>query len=333
VEEHGNSEELGKAFSHAARSTAVDVTMIVLNKPAVKISTILDGVKLGTDAPAVETKFSENPVANRDIFQSLVDQYNHVVTLTKQRHETNQRIDFYMATVSPKYSAKATTSLNEEIAAIKKTFWDYVFERTPLSSTATSAVRENFEKQRASNSHMAFTLANVMEIYNLLRGNYVDIMKTCVVAVFDEVTKLHEKNKVHTEGWKTNKSWRINRKIIVPWGVSYESKWDSWSSRTYKDSFFDDLDKACCFLVGKSFDQLKRYNENDTKTGLTINGAIYHYLHHDKASTWDQPFDSEHFTIRVYKKGTVHLVFKDEALWKRFNQVAAEGKMWVGAGY
>ena len=335
IEQHGTVEELGKAFSHAARSTDVDVSMIVLNKPAVDGLGVLDGVKLDTEAPAAETTFSANPLASRNLIQSLVDQYKHIVTLTKQRHDINQQIDFYMGTVRKQYDKKSITSLNEELTEIKKAFWAYVFERTPLSGTTTSKFRDEFEKMQTANSNMAFTAENVMEIYSLLRNNAVDILKKCVMEVFDAITALHEKNKVHTEGWKTNKSWRVNRKIIVPFGVEYDNRWGSWSSRNYKESFFDDLDKACCFLTGQRYDQLSRCSSNGDAplTGWTVNGAIYSHLHHDKTTAWDDPFDSHFFTIRVYKKGTVHLVFKDEALWKRFNTVAAEGKMWVGAGY
>ena len=30
----------------------------------------------------------------------------------------------------------------------------------------------------------------------------------CVSDVFDKATAYHEKNVIHTEGWKTNKSWK-----------------------------------------------------------------------------------------------------------------------------
>ena len=41
-------------------------------------------------------------------------------------------------------------------------------------------------------------------------------------------------------------------------------------------------------------------------------------------------FESTFFNIRVFKKGTVHLEFKDEEVWAKFNQVATAGKAWIG---
>ena len=42
--------------------------------------------------------------------------------------------------------------------------------------------------------------------------------------------------------------------------------------------------------------------------------------------------ESEFFIIRCFKKGTLHIIFKDEDLWHRFNIAATEGKMMLGNG-
>ena len=58
------------------------------------------------------------------------------------------------------------------------------------------------------------------------------------------------------------------------------------------------------------------------------------YLKHLKTVERDDAwFESEFFRIKFFKKGTVHLVFKDVDLLAVFNRAAAEGKNWVGAGY
>ena len=42
--------------------------------------------------------------------------------------------------------------------------------------------------------------------------------------------------------------------------------------------------------------------------------------------------ESEFFKIRFFKKGTLHLTFLDEWLWKEFNYQAAKGKNWLPDG-
>lgn len=40
--------------------------------------------------------------------------------------------------------------------------------------------------------------------------------------------------------------------------------------------------------------------------------------------------ESEFFQFRCHKKGTLHIIFKDEDLWAKFNIAASEGKKILG---
>ena len=48
-----------------------------------------------------------------------------------------------------------------------------------------------------------------------------------------------------------------------------------------------------------------------------------------KALMYGKLLDSEYFQFRAFKKGTLHLYFKDESLWEMFNIEAARGKNWL----
>lgn len=52
-----------------------------------------------------------------------------------------------------------------------------------------------------------------------------------------------------------------------------------------------------------------------------------------RGTHYAEPFSSTFFDIRIFKKGTVHLIFRDKDLLAQFNRAAAQGKNWVGAGY
>ena len=332
VRQHGRQESLGPVFKGAARATDIDVTMIVLTKPEAERLGVFEGVTFDTDAPERENTFSAAPLAHRDMLQSLVDQYNAVVALIKQRHDLTQQIEYHTKALPKPSSRPAITALNEQLQEVKGWFWSYIFERTRLGSVATSKAQAEFEQMRQQNTHMAFSIDNITAVLDLLMLNYGEIITGCIVDVFDQVTQFHEKNTVHTEGWKTNKSWKIARKIIVPWGVSYD-KW-GWSLAHMRRDFYDDLDKACCFLSGTDYTSLrKEYRYGEATPSHLVYDAITDHIHGKTGLEWNEPFDSEFFTLRVYKKGTVHLVFKDETLWTRFNEAAARGKKWVGAGY
>ena len=89
-------------------------------------------------------------------------------------------------------------------------------------------------------------------------------------------------------------------------------------------TFYDDLDKACCFVAKRKYVDIKKLTEamRDTVDDLNQHRKYNH----------QELFFSEFFTVRIFKKGTVHLEFRDMELCHKFNVAAAKGKMWIGDG-
>ena len=56
----------------------------------------------------------------------------------------------------------------------------------------------------------------------------------------------------------------------------------------------------------------------------------FRILGYDVKAPFDNTTESRYFEIRFFKKGTVHLTFKDRHLWEQFNVTAAKGKAWLG---
>lgn len=339
IAQYGTVESLGQVFKHAARTTDVEVVIVVLNKPG-SGNGLFDDVEFETVAQVSEESFTASEVANTNMLEALVAQHDAAARAIQERNRLDGRLAFYVRGVRTSSHAQdfVCSSINDELDKLRDLFWDYIFERTNIAALTTSKVREQFEKTRASSRRLAFTMNNLMALMFSLRDGQADIIKQCICEAFDAVTALHEKNKVHTEGWKTNKGWMINRKIIVPWGVSWDQRFNSWSTRSYRTDFFKDLDKACCFLAGRNYADMRRYYDGAQHQWITpdehrtIADAIDHHIR-DNKHNWNVEFESEFFRIRIFKKGTVHLVFRDESLWKLFNQTAADGKQWVGAGF
>jgi hypothetical protein len=169
---------------------------------------------------------------------------------------------------------------------------------------------------------MEFAEQNIIEMLSMFFLNREQIMSDCLVEVFDKATGYHEKNKIHTEGWKTNKSYKLNKRIIHPNGVQWCHIFKRIEYSQRRDSFFSDLDKVLCWLSGTSIDD---------PAFVSIGKAITAFLAAPGVIT--EKFESTYFTIRVYKKGTVHLDFKDLSLLGDFNIAAAKGKKWLGADY
>lgn len=82
-----------------------------------------------------------------------------------------------------------------------------------------------------------------------------------------------------------------------------------------KKTSLDDIDKAICRTEGMSFENI-----------ITIKDSIEDAIKQGKdlcESTFFKP-------IRFYKKGTVHLYWKDNKVRERFNMAVAKTKKWIG---
>jgi hypothetical protein len=332
ITKHGCVEELGSAFAGAEVPTNVEVVIVRLKKEAPKASFSFDG-KYDQEERFDEEEFAAAPLAHANIIESLVAQYNAAKEIMVQQSDLQRRYLFYVQGIQ-RYSypsdeeKKVDKTLNERLDELKKEFWRYIFEKTRLGQVTTSDFQKRFDQFTTEQSRMAFSVRNIMEVLEMFFLNRGTIMEECLMHVFDEATKFHADNRVHWEGWKTNKSWRVARKIIVPYGVQYDQKYGSWNTwSSYRRDFFNDIDKVMCFLSGRELETIS-----------TVHGTIDEHLKHcgsigRRASRrYDEYIYSTFFKIRIFKKGTVHLYFERADLWEQFNLAAAKGKNWVGDG-
>lgn len=329
IQDHGRYEIIGNAFATAERKTDVNCAIVWLKKSAKDNSVPFDETGFEFASAVDESEFTANPLAHSNIVQSLVDQYNHAAKILAEIHGLESKYRFYTNGIIDfdREERKASESLNVKIDDLKSRFWKYIFDKTKLGQVATSNFRNKFDEFAAQTSRLAFSEANIMHVLEMFFLNRDQIIKDCIVEVFDKATAYHEKNTIHTEGWKTNKSWKIAGKVIMPNGVVHEPKWNGWHIAYGGRSrdFFADFDKALCFISGKKLEDIHT-------TVKAIEDRLLQLSRGMRSTNHDSLFESTFFTIRIFKKGTVHLTFKDADLLARFNQIAAQNKNWVGSG-
>lgn len=321
------------AFLDAERATPVEVVIIWLHKEK-KPDTLpnFDYTKFDHDRPETEKDFSASPLAHMDYIETLVARYNACVQTIKEIHEREKWYRFYIDGIIDTKSAEFTApeTLNNKITEVKQKFWNHIFTRTEIGKRVTSDYRKKFDAFQKQTEYIGFTVKNIQEVLEMFILNAGDIMKACILQVFDEATSFHEKNRIHTEGWKTNKSYRVNRKIIMPRGLNYDDVF-RFSLRYADTDFYNDLDRVLCFLSGMKFE-----NTTSIVRAMEDHFSKYDQMYwHGLKEEWSyqDEFHSEFFKIRIFKKGTVHLTFKDEELWQELNIQAALGKGWLGGGY
>jgi len=173
----------------------------------------------------------------------------------------------------------------------------------------------------SENDSLTFSEENILNLLDGLFASRGDIMRRCIDEAFDMLTKYHKENRMKVEGWKTNDAWRVNRRAVLPYCVNAE--WGNPRINYGRHAHeLNDLDRAMAFLEGKSLEQITTvfdvFNRMGQQFGKDALGTLY---------------ESTYFEFRGYKKGTLHLHFKDKSLWERFNIEAARGKNWLPDDY
>ncbi|GAB4527942.1 MAG: hypothetical protein OHK0046_46270 [Anaerolineae bacterium] len=327
IDQHGTAEDIGSAFAAAERPTDVALSIVWLHKAPAQVVDF-DPARFDVDARMSDATYTANPLAHASLITALVGQYEGAVTALVEAHKAHARVHFYTTAIRRQHDSDAARGLNTAINELKADFWRYVFDKTRLGQQTTSRFRENFTQFTAQTAQLAFTEANIMSVLEMFFLNRDSIMERCIADTFDAVTGWHEKNRIHTEGWKTNKSWKVARRMIVPGGIHHEPRWNGWNVNYRRTDLLNDLDRCACWLAGKDINSIvqlvKTIEERTRGLAASTRSQDCHY---------SDPFETEFFEVKFFKKGTVHITWRDEALLARFNQVAARAKNWVGAGY
>jgi hypothetical protein len=206
-----------------------------------------------------------------------------------------------------------------------------VLDKLDVQKYMTHQVRNDFERYGKQQGYMDFTKENVIALVEMVFENRGTILDKAVTAVFDIFTAYHSENRLHVEGWKTNDKFKVNRKIILPKWVT----WNDWSTQAdlkkygsrfslnhHNYSEYSDIDKVMCYIAGEDFDKCYTIR-HALETRFQRLGKVY------PGDSFDSECETQFFELRFFKKGTLHLTFKDERLWQEFNLRACAGKLWL----
>lgn len=338
IENHGSVEYIGQAFARAERPTYVEVAMVRLSKRQENDPFDFTPPDRRSRPQEINGHVDlESQVARADFIGAMVDTYNQIGQAYEQFIIARERLRFYTNALKGSEYNKIeprkvpydvtgrnalTLELNNYLEACQATGWNTIFDRTKFRAVLTSKSREDFMRFQKEQGGVPFTEANIWAFFEMLFMNRGENMQRCVVEVFDALTDYHADNKVHWEGWKTNDAHRVNMKVIMPHFLEL-SPWSGFSVRYAKRENLADIDRVMCLLTGK-----KMIGDDVTPGIVTMEDALIASF---KDPLRDNTAQSEFFDLRYFKKGTLHMKFRDKKVWQEFNLRAAKGKNWLPA--
>lgn len=328
------------AFNDAERSTSVDIAIIKLSVPVPKYnSAIYD--RLRKAAEVDETPVDDvTDLTVSDFMERIVSQYNVEVdaglALIREYKAMQPYIMSGFSTdkyASPNLSLCVGTldrsgvlSENKFIHLTRKKYWEALFTNKEFVGKLTSNLREKYRKMVDSMAAYDFTLFNIQQVMVQMNAEMGQGIQDTIVKLFDKMTEAHSwypeclRNVHYFDGWKTNKVHKINSKVILPVNGMFSSySWDKDKSFNLQnaENTISDIEKVFEYLDG------------NMTAPVDLHGVLLQACESGQTKNIRCRF----FDVTIYKKGTMHIKFRNQALVDRFNIYCCQKKGWLPPNY
>lgn len=309
-------EYIQEAFTEAERKTDVEIALIYVKVPMQNNETIFEK-QFKRDHTDIHIDSFQTLMPKMNKLEALVFEYNiiknSVIELFKEKIKIQKmfsslNIKQELGIVGNVFTPKVL-SVNEYINTITLEYWNKFINETDFKSKLPSKLRDNFSYNMERQQDIAFTIENIRYFYEELMKSIPQSYEETVAKVFDDLTNKWSytdssfNKTVHMyNGWKSNNCYKIVGKNIIP---------------CYHQNYFYRLPDTLVDL-NIIFNNMsgEKYNI-DTKE---IREQIEHC---------EKNIDVGHFLIDSYKKGTIHIKYKDQNLLNQFNILAGKGKAWL----
>lgn len=216
-------------------------------------------------------------------------------------------------------------SINDYIKRVRMKYWTQLFQDKRITGKMTSNLRNQFANKVSELKDYDFSTYNIRTLQIEMSKHLVSGIEECIVKTFDELSYQYsyhggeyEKNVHYYNGWKTNKSWIINKKVIIPmYGLT---DWHGDLRVDYYDvvSRLRDIEKSLDYL----------------DNGATLyNTDLENTLSAAQNRGESKNIRLKYFNVTFYKKGTCHITFTNEKLLKKLNIFGSQQKGWLPQTY
>lgn len=313
ISNYGISSNLGDVFSTAERTTGIDIGLIKLYKPISSNDFQFEGFFMDEEE---EEQQGEGIMQYNEV-RSLVNRYVDTMKsfdLMKDSIDRINRITSQIGLSEVRLSIgydKNITDKKEFGKEIQKQSWKHIFNKMNMEKYVTSGVMKDINKFVETQEKVPFTMKNIYKMLEIIVGTRQQTFNRALEEAVDNFTRHTHDNRYMVNGWKTNSGHMLNKKFIcegiveVSYGGKLQVRYDSYNGRK-----INDLVKILCNITAKDYNSI---------------GDIYH-LKDITSNTW---YEWAFFEVKFFKKGTMHIKFKDLKDWYLLNKAYGELKGFV----
>jgi Domain of unknown function (DUF4942) len=345
----GEIEYLRDEFRHAERKTGVEVALVkVFVKKEFDDSFILDNLKKAAEAEFDAMEIEPTAIVSADFFEQIVSSFNmeckagilfikeyFAMTPYIQNKICRPGKTEYVKPLiklsiegSSEYNESYSDKVNHYLRGARAKYWEVLINHPSFSERYTSKILEELHKKLEDLKNYDFTIFNIRELEKELSLKINQGVEDAILAMFDEFSckhsyhgDLHETNCWLYNGWKTNKSWRINEKIILP--MNGVGSYSYTKKHCPIDSYY--IESRLADMV-KVFQILEGGTQRDARQ---LVGNQIHFADERR----DYKLDLRYFELKFFKKGTCHIKFRRKDLLDKLNIYGSQKKNWLPPSY
>lgn len=324
------------AFADAERSTDVEVALVsVTILDSVSDSIILEDLHAAHDAEA-KARGPQTDIAPGDFVEAIVARYRfeidagmrliheyqkirpHLLQSLRDAGSMNSAPILHLTIEDRK--VRDGNVLNDYIRLTRLKYWEALFQAPQFVGQLTSNLQRELFAKVETLADYEFSRVNILSLQRDMSQHTIASIEATIIKEFDRLSRQHHWDKdssnVHYyNGWATNKSWKINEKVIMP-GSPWDTIWHKWRFDNCARELAD-LEKCLTFLNG----------------GLPPEIGIATALTRAEELQKSSGIESSFFTVTCYKKGTLHIRFLRQDLLDRLNRFGGQQKNWLPPSY
>ena len=332
------------AFADAERKTDVEVALVKVKLPDVhRESFIFDGLEKAKERKECVYNTENTQVAENDFFKAIVEQYKMEVEagakFIREYYAMAPRILYHFkkdektgktvqsgGNILDLRIGRNSATINEYIREIRGKYWSALFDNPKFIGQLTYDLQRAYYNKVEELKDYEFSLHNIYELKIDMSKKVVKGIEDTIISLFDELSSKYSyydecANNIHYfNGWRTNKAWIVNKKVIIPLR--------GWRDLEYSWGGFKPTNRD---VIGKLKDIEKCFNYLDG--GLTEAVDLEKSLEFAEEYGESKNIVLKYFNITFYKKGTCHITFTNDELLKKFNIFGAQHKGWLPPSY
>lgn len=343
-EYHADIQYIPDAFIDAERKTTVETALIKLKLPKVsRESFIFDGLKKAKEQKEYRCGIENTQVAENDFLKVIVEQYKmeveagvklikeyyamypHIMCQFDKDKKTGETIQTGGCVLNLSIG-RNHASTNEYIREIRGKYWSALFQNPNFIGRLTNNLQREYYNKVETLKDYEFSLYNIYELKIDMSKKVMKGIEDTILSLFDEFSHKYSyydetsKNIHYYNGWKTNKAWIINQKVVIPL--------NGWKDMEYSWGGFRPTNRD---VESKLMDIEKCFNYLDG--GLTESIDLAQSLQAAEKDEKSKNIVLKYFNVTFYKKGTCHITFKNPELLKKFNIFGSQHKGWLPPSY